>query len=171
MRETSKPANSNVPKLLSVAFLMALLLVGMAWVGAPQAHAATISETYPNCGVTYVQLHGEQAATVKCLQEQSTHSVQHPNISPVSCGATVNFIMKYNYGNNTICFAGTGYWSSGNSGVPGWYNVNYMAACNANGWVMAYQPGHKVYFGPNNTITTPYADVTQVDITSAGFGC
>jgi hypothetical protein len=95
------------------------------------------------------------------------------SIHPVSCGADPDFMMTYNNG-HVYCVAGAGYWSSGDAGVSGWFNVTRIVGFHCSlGWVRAYKNGSGSYpdwsdSGVYSGVQPPYSDLTQIDITSIG---
>ncbi len=151
------------------AVLMAMLVFSALMV--PQAHAsqarsqilsgAAIAHFSSQCAVTGVQLHGNQAPTLTCLQAQNM-SKARPNIGQAYCPGYFNFQLYYNHGNNTICFSGVGY-----MGFSGFNYVTWIDGYCASGWIKAYQPaghGFTVYWNSSTAGPVNYQSVTQIDI-------
>src|SRR5689334_15686836 len=149
LTQSAKFPSSIVLKSISVSLLVLVLFVSITTMGSPSAHASAVTPS-PQCSVSLVHLNGSRPATTTCLQWQQSSGV-HPNIYQLSCAAdNAAFIMRYNNGNNVICFAGAGYTSS-----TGWFNVTSVSGfgCGAWGWVFAYKnnqyPGHRSYWNDN----------------------
>src|SRR5579885_786700 len=151
--QSSKSRFSRILISGCLVLLAALLFACLPLVLLPLSHAATATpgQTTASCAVTYIQLHGNNPPTVTCMQKQVKGA--HPNINTdPTCDESTSFMLVYNNGNSVLCFTGLGYYSSGQAGVSGWYNVTDLVggvpddlAC-TEGWVRAYKtPGNGSY--------------------------
>ncbi len=145
--------NAVVLRLSIILFVVAMLL-SIAIIKTPTAHAAPLAQAPSGCAVTYFHLNGSQSPTVTCLQKKSTGNAQ-PHISQVSCNSSGWFTLYTGNHVTTWCFGGGGSMPVGLSNVTG-----FSAGNNWGG--LEYGGDYLKCFQVNKTSTYNYGTVNYL---------